>query len=155
MPIFGLTLEGDDPKRWAENLRYLPRQFREAGMARTWEAVGDTMFTRSQEKVHVDTSNLKSTGQVRLVTPNEGVFVIEIEYGGPGRGNPARNVVYAEYEHKRGSAPSKPVPAKSYTKVNAGRHDWLQWAYEETYQDFRKAFGLMLDQLAGVVVKGK
>lgn len=82
----------------------------------------DATFQRTQELVHVITGSLKASGRKEITQTEQGVFQVEIVYGGPAPGYPNDPVDYAAFEWGRG-----------------GEHDFLTPAIVSTEEEYPKA----------------
>lgn len=107
-----------DPKfvQWRQSFGQLP--VRATAQTRMWQIAGDVMFDKSQQKVHVLSGDLKSSGRP-AETKVEGLTVVaEIAY----------EAEHALFEFSRG-----------------GDHDALTRAFEETLKVFEKTLLAMME----------
>ena len=108
-------------QRWSLGARALPGGFRGAS-GPLWQLANENFFSLTQQYVHVESGDLKSTGR-ETVTVEGSRVVATVEYGGvvPGTG---RTVDYAQFELNRG-----------------GDHDYMGRAWEEAQDVFQGVFG--------------
>lgn len=106
MPEFGLRIEGPLDE-WIEGLDQFAEDM-ERESADLWHGAVKAMFDRSQEVVHVQTGELKASGEFEVEVV-DGEVVASVEY----------HAEHAVYEHARG-----------------GDHAFLQRAWEDTADEF-------------------
>lgn len=99
-------------RRWVEGLTGGIPVTAEAALL--WTAVGETMFIKTQEFVHVLSGDLKASGRLVETQVDGHLATFEIEYGGTATGT--HTVDYAPYEIARGGTHDFPARAARATE---------------------------------------
>lgn len=104
---------------WIDGLSDMERARARPELIGAWKVAGELMLDRTQQHVHVDTGDLKSSGSLSMFDESDGV-VAEITY----------DAEYAIYENARG-----------------GDHAFMDRGFEESRDTFERALARGLEQV--------